>query len=62
MATANVYTKVVRNVNMGRYNQSGSPGLRSLKSTAYIIPVNITPRNHSPVDLMSPSKGSTKSA
>jgi hypothetical protein len=29
-----VYTKVVRNVNMGRYNQSGSPGLRSLKSTA----------------------------
>jgi hypothetical protein len=29
-----VYTKVVRNVNMGRYNHSGSPGLRSLKSTA----------------------------
>ena len=58
----NVYTKVVRKVNIGRYNQSGSPGLRSLKSTAYIIPVNITPRNQSAVELISPSKGSTKSA
>ena len=57
-----VYTKVVRTVKIGRYSHSGSPGLRNLKSTAYIIPVNIIPRNHSTVDLTSPTKGSTKSA
>lgn len=57
-----VYTKVVRMVNIGRYNQRGSPGLRSLKSTAYIIPVNMIPKNHSPVDLKSPASGSINTA
>jgi hypothetical protein len=52
-----VYTKVVINVKRGLYNHNPSSGFLNLYSTAYIIPVNITPAIQNNTEVKSPLIG-----